>query len=72
MDWSDAPIVFLTGKSCPHCGGRKFIHCWTDANGDGSRTQRQICKRCSRRVLFVIEFPPSGENRRRPSIESTE
>jgi hypothetical protein len=51
-------------KVCPYegCGGREFVHVWTSANGDDTRTQRQICARCSRRVLFTFEpHPHAGD-----------
>lgn len=63
-DWQDSPTVFLTGKVCPWgCGSTSFVHGWTSDNGDGSKTQYQICRRCSRRVRFVVEIlPPSGDS----------
>jgi len=63
MTWIDAPIVELPAKRCPHpgCDSSKFIHVWSSDNHDGSRSQRQICCRCSRRVIFVVgDFPQAG------------
>jgi transposase-like protein len=53
--WSDAPIVFLPQKKCPFCRHTRFIHVWSELGGDNSRSQRQICRSCSKRVIFVLE-----------------
>lgn len=55
--WNDARYVFLTAKACPACGSARFIHCWSSNEGDGTRTQREICRRCSARIVFVLEPP---------------
>jgi hypothetical protein len=64
LGWSDAPAVHLVAKVCPwpRCGSTRFVNCWVRDNGDGSRTQFQVCRACSRRVRFVIEreSPPDG------------
>jgi hypothetical protein len=58
--WQDAPRVTLFDKRCPHpdCDSSEFIHSWTEDNGDGSRTQSQVCARCSRPVRWIIEPHP--------------
>ena len=60
QNWTDAAMVFLRAKTCPHCGGRKFIHVWSHTETDGSVTQRQICERCSNRIKFIYETPEMG------------
>lgn len=53
--WTSAAIVFLIRKRCPHCGGTGFLHHGSYTAADGSTSQRQTCRGCGRRVLFVIE-----------------
>lgn len=56
--WTDAPYVFTTLTSCPHCGTtRKPIVIRTERGGDGSRSRKQVCRVCSRRWVLVIEEP---------------
>ena len=60
--WPETVMVEIVRKQCPYCQWTKFENVWSESNGDDrSRTQFQVCKRCSRRIRFVVN-PPSGDS----------
>ncbi len=59
--WADAPCVFVVLPTCPDCGGGSWVNVRTEQNGDGSRTRKCVCRRCSGRFKIVAEpLPDSG------------
>ncbi|MEQ8850141.1 hypothetical protein [Botrimarina sp.] len=59
IDWTETDIVFIRRPpkpQCPRCGSeRRIITKSMALEGDGSRTQRSICERCSSRFRVVVE-----------------
>lgn len=58
--WDAVPITFLQAVTCPHCGCGARVIIRTLQGGDGSKSQRSVCRRCSRRFLVVWELPENG------------
>ena len=58
--WDTAPLVFVEAICCPHCGALRPIIVRTSQGGDGSRSRRCVCRRCSRRFVVVVELPEIG------------
>ena len=61
QSWADAPRVFISLPACPKCAGRDLETVRSEANGDGSRTRRTICRDCGQKVFVVAEFPEFGK-----------
>lgn len=55
QSWSDAPAVFVVAPACPTCGNRQWRSIRSEDNGDGSKTLRVVCRRCSARFKIVTE-----------------
>ena len=62
-NWNDAPICFVYLPACPLCGASEYIHVRSASNGDGSRTERAICRFCSEPFKIVREPLPDSGNR---------
>jgi hypothetical protein len=62
IDWTAAPIVFVTLPTCPTCGGTKYCTRRSAANGDGTRTKLATCatRGCGQAFKIVGEFPEFG------------
>jgi hypothetical protein len=58
--WAVAPMVFIPLPACPECGSSEYIRVRTDDNGDGSSTQKVVCRSCSLR--FKIVWEPAEED----------
>jgi hypothetical protein len=66
INWDAAPIVYLpvVRAACPSCGAGAFQHVRGEKNGDGSSTERVVCKACEQPYKIVREpaLPGSGND----------
>jgi hypothetical protein len=58
--WANAPPVFITLPSCPHCGAVGYKRVRTEQNGDGSSTKKVRCSTCTLKYKIVMELPETG------------
>ena len=58
MSWTDAPFCFVVRVGCPFCGSTDRIIVRTQSESDGSKSQKSVCKACSRRFIVIHEDPP--------------
>jgi hypothetical protein len=56
IDWSDAEIVHVVLPRCPGCGCLEWDHVKSMGNGDGTNTQRVVCRQCHEPYKIVREF----------------
>jgi hypothetical protein len=60
IDWSNVPRVTVYLPHCPFCRGTRPIWIRTEASGDGTKTQKAICRICSRPFKIFHDLPPGG------------
>ena len=71
--WSDCPAVSIPIPRCPHCGHHGHISIRSmPTEGDGSKTLRVVCRRCSGRYLIVSEPDEAESFDSLPSYGSSE
>lgn len=67
--WANEPLQFVVKWHCPHCYTTETpIYFRSPRNGDGSRSQRCICKRCSKRWVRVVELPTEFDDYSLPNF----
>lgn len=57
IDWSSVTMVFTVEMHCPECLAIRPIVIRTEQAGDGSKSRKCICRKCSEAFLVVIEPP---------------
>jgi hypothetical protein len=60
VNWETAPCVFQVRVTC-QCGSADYDRVRTENNGDGSATQKRICRNCRLPYKVVFELPDSGK-----------
>jgi hypothetical protein len=58
--WADAPTILIPIATCPACGSVDRILVRSIDQGDGSRLQLAVCRRCSSRYRILLEIPSAG------------
>jgi hypothetical protein len=59
--WHNVPCVFIVAPHCPVCFAGRPIIVRSEANGDGSKTRKAVCRRCSEKFKIVVELPEFGK-----------
>lgn len=58
--WDAAPTVVVYRPLCPVCGASERVLVRSVDQGDGSRLQLAVCRRCSGRFRILVEVPEVG------------